>query len=335
MSGLGSLLPPNTVMAAPQGPTTIRLQATPSGMQAFLIKLPGILGNNLTQTLHDAQHQFVSTQSWAPTTTAQAALYTHIFNRVVPALEGNDSLLVRMAQACTTNGPQAIAWLKAELDPQTESSAVLRVIKLFTKTIDDESAIADVQSIISSNDTLAGSDFFIHPKLLSALLLAKFPPSLVATRAAVIQQPTLPSPQSLVSMAQTAFGFDYAAAAATASAMPSVSHTAFAFASQYPCINCDSVKHTSAACTQPPTPCDACGVVAGHMAKHCFVKNPDKPLPKAWDPARKQAMAQKRDQYRIAANKPTSMLICAPASTDSQEFDDNFWEMMENGWTPA
>ena len=155
-------------MAAPLGPTTIRLVPTPSGMQAFLIKLPGILGNNLTQTLFDAQENFQSTNSWEPPTTKAAALFAYIFHRIVPALEGNDDLLLRMAQACKTNGPQAIHWLDHELDPKSEATAVLRVINIFNKQIKDDSAVADMQNLISTNNTLQGSDFFLNHKVVSA-----------------------------------------------------------------------------------------------------------------------------------------------------------------------
>ena len=144
-------------MAAPLSldPTTfssmsmnhVKLTPTAQGMRAFLIKIPSLIGPHLTQTLLAAQENYRNTASWAPADTKHEALFQHIFNRLVPALEGNDPLLVRMSQACGTNGPLAINWLSTQLDPKSESSSLLQVITIINTNISDRAAIADIPSM--------------------------------------------------------------------------------------------------------------------------------------------------------------------------------------------
>ena len=113
MSGDGSPLSSSSLMAAPAGfgmytPTTIRITRSAQGMRAFRMKIPMILGPNLNETLKNAETQFSVTKTWDPTTHKLHNLYEHIFNRIVPALENHDDLLVRMGEACGTNGPHAL-----------------------------------------------------------------------------------------------------------------------------------------------------------------------------------------------------------------------------------
>ena len=110
---------PSGLDTTPKSTTTIRLLPTPQGIRAFNIKLPAILGTNLYTTLQAAQDRYSAFSSWEPVDEKQARLYQHIFNLFVPALEGNDDLLVRMSDDCGTNGPQALYWLQQELDPSS------------------------------------------------------------------------------------------------------------------------------------------------------------------------------------------------------------------------
>ena len=242
-SGSAMAAPVSLIDASPAH-STVRLTPTAQGMRVFLIKIPSILGPHLSQTLMAAQRKYASTNSWEPESDNQKLLFQHIFNRLIPCLDGQDALILRMNRNC------------------------------------------DMENMLTANDALVDTEFHLNAKLLSALLIAKLPPSLLPTRAAIIQQTALPAPQDLISIMKAQIGFDAAASAATST--PSFA-TAFIASNANPyakfdkrCLNCDSSEHASSKCPKPTTPCDACGLFAGHLAKYCLVKN-DSPLPTSWD----------------------------------------------------
>ena len=205
-----------SIMAAPPGPisfstpSSARLTMTAQGMRAYLVKMGGILGPALSLTLMNAQAEYLKTGSWEPIDDKHAALFTLIFDRIVPALEGHDGLIVRMSQKCGTNGPKALHWLTTQLDPQTEASSVLKLIQVFQKQLSSDNMISDMQQLISANDTLAGSDFHLNAKIISSLLLAKLPSAHTATRASIVQRAEIPSPDDIITIFTTTLGFDAA-----------------------------------------------------------------------------------------------------------------------------
>ena len=330
MSGHGSSSELGSPMAAPgfasYQPTTIRLTRSPQGMRAFRMKIPVILGPNLTETLKNAETQFFVSKSWEPSTAKLYSLYEHIFNRIVPALENHDDLLVRMGEACGSNGPFALHWLQEELNPGGSASSIAKLITLFTTDIDYDEPATSLQNLLSENNTLLG-DFHLNPIIIAALMLAKLPPSLESVRDLGIQQPNLPSPQAIISQVKTSVQFKKAAVAAASS------KNVFAIASSKPlhppsrnalCFNCDTTDHPPGKCDKPTVPCDVCGIFAGHLEKYCLVKN-NHPLPKGWDSDRKAVMESKRAAYKNMNNKPSpnAAVLCVPVQ---EEFSDNFWE---------
>ena len=333
-----------SVMAAPSGPdttpkwpTTIRLVATPQGVRAFNIKLPAILGINLFTTYAAALDHFHASDSWEPGDEKTARLYEHIFNQFVPALEGHDDLLVRMNEECGTNGPQAINWLLQELDPSSKAASIQKVLRVFNTTVTDDNPLQPVQSMISMNSTLT-KPFQLDPSLLSILIVSKFPASLSSLCEHIIQQDDVPKPTVLISKLKTSISFQSAAAAAS----PLSSDAAF-IAAKPPyapkpkvCINCESPLHVKESCDKPPTPCDVCGLFAGHTSQFCLIKN-GRPFPDNWDERRKANMQAKRDQYKSRASLSTgaAAVVCLPISSSDGEFSDNFWEMMESTYPKA
>ena len=335
-----SSLDSGSAMAAPQSlisptaPGTVRLTMTPQGMRAYLVKVRGILGPALSQTLMAAQAQYLKTGSWEPVDDRHEALFTHIFDRIIPALEGHDGLIVRMSQKCGTNGPKALDWLTKQLDPQTEASAVLKLIKIFQAKLSEGDLISDIQQLISLNDTLAGDEFHLNAKIVTSLLLAKLPPAHIHARASIVQRQDLVSPDELIDILTSTLGFDKAADASSSSTAFQVTPTSFAAVSSNPysksdkrCLNCDSDKHPSSKCTQPTVACDACGLFAGHLAKYCLVKN-DSPLPTSWDEARKATMLSKRAAYKKMQEENANQRqanMCIPVQ---EEFSENFWDAL-------
>ena len=295
---------------------------TAQGMRAYLVKMGGILGPALSLTLMNAQAEYLKTGSWEPIDDKHAALFTLIFDRIVPALEGHDGLIVRMSQKCGTNGPKALHWLTIQLDPQTEASSVLKLIQVFQKQLSSDNMISDMQQLISANDTLAGSDFHLNAKIISSLLLAKLPSAHTATRASIVQRAEIPSPDDIITIFTTTLGFD---AAGQESTNPSTFRpSAFAAFPAKPksCRNCDSTEHLADKCPKPKAACEACGLFAGHLPKYCLVIN-DTPLPTAWDEVRKAGVLEKRKAYKELKNN-NSANMCYPHDS-AGDFNEDFW----------
>ena len=241
------MVPPVTADLAPS--TTIhmtKLDPTPQGLRAFSIKLPGILGPNLHATLKAANTHYANHSSWTAQDERQEALYEHIFNRLVHALEGHDDIIVRMHDECGVNGPLALSWLKNDIDPSSNASSIQKVLHIFKTHISDSSPITDMQKIVTINASLNGA-FQLNPALLTVLLIAKIPKSLASARESIIQQDSLPNPNSLISKIKSSLSFSDAAAEASSSSTNYQDRMASSFAAMPQskpmnkiCFNCES-----------------------------------------------------------------------------------------------
>ena len=329
-SGAGSIMAAPAPNFASYVPTTIRLTRSPQGMRAFNMKVPVILGPLLTETLKTAKmiHQVQGT--WAPETPKLASLYEHIFNRIVPALDGHDDLLVRMGENCGTNGPLALSWLQETIDPSNDATSIQKLINIFGTSVSDSDPVSSFEHLISLNNSLAGN-FHLHPVVITAILLAKLPVQHASLRDISIQHGTLPQPETFMAQLKSSIGFQSAAVSASRNPYdPSASSFAVLPHSfnqrQMLCFNCDSTKHTTKKCDKPRQACDVCGVFAGHLAKYCLVKN-DKPIPEDWDDNRKTDLLSKRAAYKNM--KTHSANLCIPADFD-EHFPESFWNGLEH-----
>ena len=329
-SGAGSIMAAPVQNFASYVPTTIRLTRSPQGMRAFNMKVPIILGPLLTETLKTARliHQVQGT--WEPETPKLASLYEHIFNRIVPALDGHDDLLVRMGENCGTNGPYALFWLQDTIDPNNDATSIQKLINIFGTSVSDSDPVSSFEHLISLNNSLAGN-FHLHPVVITAILLAKLPVQHASLRDISIQHGTLPQPETFMAQLKSSIGFQSAAVSASRN-LCDQSNSAFTalpqFSNQRPklCFNCDSTEHTTKKCDKPRQACDICGVFAGHLAKYCLVKN-DKPIPDDWNDIRKQELLSKRVAYKRMTTNGAN--LCIPADIDDQ-FPEHFWDKLEH-----
>ena len=140
--------------------------------------------------------------------------------------------------------------------------------------------------IIELNNQLA-ADEQIKASLLSALVVLKLPDNFATVRDQAITAGTFPGTDTLIDRIEQLELF--AAASKKEANFTDRKQQKF-------CFNCDSVGHTSRECTSEKLDCDICGLKAGHMAKHCLVKN-GKEIPSTLPAHLREKILRDREEY--------------------------------------
>jgi hypothetical protein len=98
------------------------------------------------------------------------------------------------------------------------------------------------------------------------------------------------------------------------------------------CFNCDSEEHNTNDCVKPRLDCVHCGILAGHMMKHCLVSN-GKVLPVTLPEHRKKIILAKRQALIERKSTPANAaVLCAAVDDQHVAVDEDFWASLGSGY---
>jgi hypothetical protein len=275
--------PPLMVPSSPNTPALRLTDRTPTGWRIFNVKFRARLGAPLRATLDHA----ISTSAVHTTEPRRIALYAHISDTLVSALDGHDDLLDRMINlGLIGNGPAMIMWIQNELAGGSVARDLATLTGIISAKIgaDVVSDVRDIQRLVAQLSITLPDEF------IAAIVLIKLPVNFAHTRDTAIEADTLPSVESVIAKLQQRVAFLQAEPPATALVMqgnPSM---------RYVCPNCNGA-HRGRDCRAPKSDCDWCGKKAGHLTEHCFITN-DKALPSMFSPEHKTAIEAQRVKYK-------------------------------------
>ena len=280
----------------------IKLTRTAKGWAAFEMLFKAHMGTNLSASLNLAIVRKVT----AAIDTRQEALFKHIFDRLVIALENEPDLIESIAEQCEPdNGVRAFLHIKHLIIGQSTASSISGINGIINAKI-GASADVDAAAIVSANNALA-DDVRLPDKVIATLILIKLPHEHTALRDIVIERDELPTSKALIEKLKQRNTF--APTTSETTGIGPVTLAAMQDKSTRVCFNCGEKGHFTQECSKPKTPCELCGS-SGHMKRFCFVQN-DRFLPSNWSEERKADIAKKRADYKakVSENKAVSMVI--------------------------
>ena len=277
----------------------IKLTRTAKGWSAFEMLFKAHLGSQLSASLNMA----MVNKMMVATDARQAALFKHIFDRLVIALENETDLIESIAENCMAdNGIEAFLHIKQLMVGQSTASSIMGIDKIITASIGSNTHV-DASAIVSTNASLA-DDVRLTDRVISTIILSKLPMEHVTLRDIVIERDELPTTKALLEKIKQRTTF----ATTRGETSAPVTLTARNMSTSI-CFNCGERGHYTQDCSKPKLPCELCGTV-GHIKKFCFVQN-DRLLPSNWSEDRKAEIAKKRADYKAKAaeSKAVSMVI--------------------------
>ena len=129
----------------------IKLTRTAKGWSAFEMLFKAHLGSQLSASLNMA----MVNKMMVATDARQAALFKHIFDRLVIALENETDLIESIAENCMAdNGIEAFLHIKQLMVGQSTASSIMGIDKIITASIGSNTHV-DASAIVSTNASLA------------------------------------------------------------------------------------------------------------------------------------------------------------------------------------
>jgi hypothetical protein len=314
--------------------STLKVDLTPEGMQAFSILFPAAIGSMLSTTLQHA----IDAKEFEPTERKMIALHEHVYNSLVLTLASHPAVLVQMTAECGKLGPKCIMWLNARYNPNTTTTGVLGLMNILKKPVDADDLKASIGATIAKN-ALLPAELKLTESAMVVLILLNLPESFSTLRQIVIERDTLPSLSELQAKVSNimSFGNSQIGEMGSEKASFALAHTNNAYNANTrltkPCFNCDTVGHNTAGCPKDKVDCKYCGVLAGHLLKYCFIANEALPLPDRMHENQRDAIHAKRKAIKArAVPQPAgpSAAMCFPTNDDSlAAVDEDFWAQLQ------
>jgi hypothetical protein len=263
--------------------TAISLTRTPEGWHAFDMIFKAKLGTVLQASLEHA----IEKKQLDPIDARQAALFQHIHNALIIAIQDECDLIADLAALpAPSNGIKEYLHLQHELAGQTIAKDLTGIASIVNTSL-QTNTVEQVKLMLATNRQLQHQ---FPSQLMVSLILSKLPEKFATIRDIIVEREVLPDGQTLIHKLHQHDSINVDTSERV---------SAFMAGKPFHCHNCDKVDaHPPGKCNRPQVGCDHCGAQAWHMTKFCWVPN-DKPLPQHWNNERKEQMERKRKDYKI------------------------------------
>ena len=285
---------------------SLRFTTNKERWPAYEILLRAKLGKKLRKALDQA----IETGDHEPTDAKTIDLHEDIADIIIASMKKAESVLVLMMRDCNEQqGVKCFLWLKDKYGGGSTATLVGTMINMVSCDLSDP-----VKGATNIINLAACTTCDIPDNIISALILARLPPAFSGMRDSIILGSDMPAPNDLVSKISSCYAL-----------MPKDEPIVFVTTGfKGVCFNCDkSDSHATRDCPLPKNKCSACGM-RGHLLKHCFVANPDTPLPRAWGSDARELMQQKRDEYQKKQSSSAPHAGLAAMQQAESQFYDSF-----------
>ena len=261
--------------------SSAKLIRTPEGWRIFETVLLASMSQNLRSIV-----QSVPSEQMKPYNETERQAFDIVYSGLIQRLENESDLITLICDQCESgNGIHALSVLRSKFAGNTPAKSLSILSEMLNKKLFAPNVLVSAKRIIALNNQLA-PDEQIKPSLLSALIVLKLPDSFTNLRDQAITGGSFPSTDTLLDRIEQLELF------ASASSEANVIDRK----PQKFCFNCDTVGHTFRECSAEKLDCDICGPKAGHMAKHCLVKN-GKEIPSSLPKNLREKIAREREAY--------------------------------------
>jgi hypothetical protein len=291
----------------------ITLTRTPQGWSAFSMIFKAKLGTVLQASLEYA----IEHKQLEPADTRQAALFQHIHNSLIIALQNECDLIADLAALpAPSNGVKEYLHLQKEFAEQTIAKDLTGIASIINTSL-QQNTVEQVKQMLADNRMLQQQ---FPSQLMVSLILSKLPAEFATIRDIIVERDELPDCATLLNKLVQHQSL---------SLNQPRSRIAFLTGKPFHCHNCDKTDaHPPQQCNKPQAGCDYCGAQAWHMTKFCWVPN-DKPLPHFWSDARKEQIEKKRKEYKEkqADKKASAFMAQEPSLSQMRELIEGSSEM--------
>jgi hypothetical protein len=267
------------------------------------------LGVNLQASLEHA----IQNEMCIPADAKQGALFAHIHNALVIALQDEQDLVQELVELPESgNGVMEFLHLQKMFSGQTVARDVMNINSIVNTSLHTD-IVTQAKKMISTNGLMQHK---FSQELMVTMILSKLPAEFATIRDIIVERNELPSCNILIQKIEQHLSMN-----------PTIEAPLRAFMTggkPFHCHNCDKVNaHPVGKCNEPAVGCEYCGPQAWHMKKFCWVSN-DKPLPHFWSDMRKEQMENKRKEYKEKlADKASSLFMTSEPSLSQM------WKLVE------
>ena len=260
-----------TGMAAPEftiqprsAGSSAKLIRTPEGWRIFETVLLASMSQNLRSIV-----QSVPSEQMKPYNETERQAFDIVYSGLIQRLENESDLITLICDQCESgNGIHALSVLRSKFAGNTPAKSLSILSEMLNKKLIAPNVLVSAKRIIALNNQLA-PDEQIKPSLLSALIVLKLPDSFTNLRDQAITGGSFPSTDTLLDRIEQ---LELFASASSEANVIDRKPQKFCF------------------------DCDICGPKAGHMAKHCLVKN-GKEIPSSLPKNLREKIAREREAY--------------------------------------